>query len=431
MLFTESFITDAGKILLARAAAQAGKMVWTRAATSSLNSDSYDTQQMNALTEETFGTKTSSGVITNAFVNDGQSTAAIYCELTNEQYSGEARTFGAWAKIQGDQDDVLVVVARCGSGVTPTTVNPASAGIVKAFVDFELDISAEQAQSVQVSEGWYATQAALQDEIEAREALAARVVTTHKPEDTTTGDNQSILGEKTFVDNANFGSNISVSNDASANSFTCGLLKATKQTQNSSVKGGEIGITHNSTKATYLHMYSPDSSYASMDMVTTRDGNGIGAQIWMGGSTESETATKIELRVRKPNSVDMTGMSIEYKQYSNGYNVYFDCDVHAPKIHSVLPYPNDGSIIPSGDPIGCIILAVVSSQYQGLSGNPGEVLANNTSASGSYLWYATASGATFNTAAGSSHTLTPGKYVALMHFDNSSSDCLVLVQRIE
>ena len=135
MLFTESFITDAGKDLLARAMAMQGKVVWTRAATSSLNTDTYPTADMNALNESTFGTKTSLGIVANAVVNDSQSTVTIYSELTNEVYSGEARTYGAWAKIQGDSEDVLVIVARCGTGVTPTTVNPASDGVVKAFVD--------------------------------------------------------------------------------------------------------------------------------------------------------------------------------------------------------------------------------------------------------------------------------------------------------
>lgn len=202
MLFKDSYITDAGATLLARAIAQNGALVWTRAATSSLNSDGYTTSQMNALNDQTFGTLTSSGAVTNAIVNDEQTSASIYAEVTNEHYDGVARTFGAWAKIEGDVSDVLVVVARCGADVTPTTINPASEGVVKAFVDFTLLISAEQAQAVEASEGYYATAAALEDEQDAREALAARVVTTHSLSDATVGDNQRILGEKTFVNDS-------------------------------------------------------------------------------------------------------------------------------------------------------------------------------------------------------------------------------------
>lgn len=200
MLFTESFITDNGVTLLARAAAEEGKIIWTQAATSSLDTSDYTTAQMNALTTSSFGTKTSSGAVTNAIVNDSQDSVAIYSELTNEHYSGDAKLFGAWAKIEGDENDVLVVVARCGSGVTPTYINSASDGAVKAFVDFTLTITASQAQSIQVSESYYATAAALESEQAARQALAARTVTTHKSGDPTTGDNQTVLGAKRFAD---------------------------------------------------------------------------------------------------------------------------------------------------------------------------------------------------------------------------------------
>lgn len=201
MLFRESFITDAGSTLLARAAAGNGAIVWTRAATSNADTDSDSTADMNRMTDITKSVSdsyTSSGAVTNALVNDARTSVSIYAELTNETYSGAACTFGAWAKIQGDANDVLVIVARCG-GATPTTINPASEGVVKAFVDFTLQISAEQAQAVAVGEGYYATAAALEDEQDAREALAGRVVTTHSAGDETAGDAQTILGAKTFA----------------------------------------------------------------------------------------------------------------------------------------------------------------------------------------------------------------------------------------
>ena len=200
MLFRESFITDKGAEILARAAAGDGPIIWTRAATSNANTDSDSVAEMNALTDITktaADSYTSSGVVTNAIVNDARTSVSIYSELTNEDYDGEARTFGAWAKIEGDEGDVLTIVARCG-GATPTTINPASEGVVKAFVDFTLQISAEQAQAVAVGEGYYATAGALEDEQDAREALADRVVTTHSAGDETAGDAQTIHGEKTY-----------------------------------------------------------------------------------------------------------------------------------------------------------------------------------------------------------------------------------------
>ena len=161
---------------------------------------------MNALTDITKSAAdsyTSSGSVTNAIVNDAQTSVAIYSELTNETYSGQACTFGAWAKIQGDEEDVLVIVARCG-GATPTTINPASEGVVKAFVDFTLQISAERAQAIEATEGYYATSAALQSESAARETLANRVVTTHSAGDENAGDEQIIRGEKSFREDSYF-----------------------------------------------------------------------------------------------------------------------------------------------------------------------------------------------------------------------------------
>lgn len=160
---------------------------------------------MTDITKTSADSYTSSGVVTNAIVNDARTSVSIYSELTNEEYDGDARTFGAWAKIDGDENDVLVIVARCG-GATPTTINPAGDGVVKAFVDFTLQISAEQAQAVEASEGYYATAAALESEQDAREALAERVVTTHKNGVPDEGDDQLIRGGKAFVDGITIGS---------------------------------------------------------------------------------------------------------------------------------------------------------------------------------------------------------------------------------
>ena len=211
MIFRESFITDAGVELLARVLGTQGTLTWTRAATSSLDTSDYSAHDMNSITEESFGTKTSSGSITNAIVNDEQSSVTIFSELNNQTHSGEARTYGAWAKIEGDNEDVLVVVARCGAGVVPTYINPASDGIVKAFVDFALQISTEQAQAIEVSEtNYYASNDALEAEKHARQDLAQRVVTTHSATDTTQGDNQTILGNKTFNGKVTANGNIEV-----------------------------------------------------------------------------------------------------------------------------------------------------------------------------------------------------------------------------
>lgn len=238
MLFRESFITDKGAELLARATAQGGQIVWTTAKTSNCNTDGDSASTMNHMTDivkTEQDSYTSSGSVTNAIVlppsanDDGsQSSAAIFCELTNETYDGLARTFGAWAKIQGDQTDVLAIVARCGTGVTPTYINPVSEGLVKAFVDFTLKVSAEQAQAVQSAEGYYATATALNTEVYAREQADARMVTTHSATSTTDGDDQTILGTKTFSSGIVANGGVSATTvSASGNATVGGTLEVT------------------------------------------------------------------------------------------------------------------------------------------------------------------------------------------------------------
>ena len=199
MLFKDSFITDAGAELLARATAQEGRLVWTRAATSERNTDSLSVNEMNALDEEHFGNLSMTGAVTNVIVNDARNSVSVHCELSNEEADGTARTFGAWAKIDGDESDVLAIVARCGTGVVPVVINPIEQGVVRAFADFSLNISDKQVQAVGVIIGYYATATALQDEIAAREDLAGRVVTCHVADNETTGEAQNIYGEKTFI----------------------------------------------------------------------------------------------------------------------------------------------------------------------------------------------------------------------------------------
>jgi len=171
MVFQDAYITDAGATLLARSAAGEGAIVWGEARTSSLDTDDYTTAQMNAITTATFGTYTSDGQVANAIVNDDDGSVTLHCELSNENYSGTARTFGVWAKVEGDVDEELAIVARSGDGATPTIINPDSVCPIKLFVDFTIDISEHQASAVAVTEGYYATAAAMQAETTAREAL--------------------------------------------------------------------------------------------------------------------------------------------------------------------------------------------------------------------------------------------------------------------
>lgn len=204
MLFRDSFITINGTEILARATAQ-NKLIWTKCKTTDLNSDSMSSAEMNALTDATIGSATSTGSVTNSIVNDAGNTTTLYCELNNNEAHGYARTFAVWGKIDGDTEEVIIVVARCGSGVTPVYINDASEGSVKAFVNFSLEITAEQVSAVQVQEtDYYASNSALQSEENERIALSERVVTTHSATSTTTGEDQTIYGTKRFRNSAYF-----------------------------------------------------------------------------------------------------------------------------------------------------------------------------------------------------------------------------------
>lgn len=200
MLFRDSYVTNAGVELLARLTSQQGKLIWTRAATSS-NSDveTYTTAEMNSITDSNFGTYTSSGAVTNAIISDTKDVVTIFSELSNKEYNGEACLFGAWAKLDGDINETLIIVARCGEGVTPTVISPFSAGLEKIFVNFAIEINTTQVEAIEISEeNYYATNAALEAEQKEREKLNDRLVTTHLPTSNYEGDNQDIYGVKSF-----------------------------------------------------------------------------------------------------------------------------------------------------------------------------------------------------------------------------------------
>lgn len=190
MIFRESFLTTAGAELLARLNSSGGVLVWTRAFTWTINTNSKTDSEMKSYTESTLGSKSSSGYVTSSVVGEGGSATAVYTELDNRTYNGYAYTYGCFAKIQGDSSDVLVIIARVGTGVSPVYLNNISNGLEKAFIDFTLEVSGNQAQAISAAEGWYATAEALQ-------TLSAKVIsatTTNEglvelatPEEVTTG----------------------------------------------------------------------------------------------------------------------------------------------------------------------------------------------------------------------------------------------------
>lgn len=415
MLFTDSFITDDGVLLFARATAQS-KLLWTRAATSSKDTDSYTIAQMNALNTDSFGPFTSSGSVTNAIVNDAQSSASIYSELTNAEYSGSANLFGAWAKIEGDQDDVLVIVARCGAGVTPTVINPASDGIVKAFVDFELQISAVQAQSLEVTESnYYATSQALEDEQDARESLAQRIVTTHSAEDPTTGDDQTILGTKTFQGTVVLEGALSAKKSTSTSHFDI------RDSTTSGTKGGSIWLIED---ASYYGGFTVTrySGYTQTSLFTD-DG---GRLLLKGGSSASTKYANL--------TVDgQTGIIMSYNSTKSEYEITTTAPLvidegvsntvnFAKGLTGIAPKP---SLIQEtvGVPIGGIVAVWFPSAMLGVA-KVGESF--TASARAYYVAYNNE-----GTMQQGSEFIPAGTYVNLMERSSQSGATWGLMQRIE
>lgn len=219
MIFTESFITNNGYSLFNRAASTDKSIIWGSVYTSSLDSDGFSDEVMHAMTSANFGTYTSSGSVTSSFFDTSSNISHIYCDLNNRNYDGVARTIGIWAKIQGDSQSVLAVVARCGTGTVPTTVNPISRGLLRVQVDLSITFTDYQAQSIEVISGYYAPAQALQennnrlsqiegdvvdldDRVTVLEEDAGpdmtRFVSCHAQGSATTGDSQTIYGVKTF-----------------------------------------------------------------------------------------------------------------------------------------------------------------------------------------------------------------------------------------
>lgn len=221
MIFSESFITNDGYSLFNRAASTNKSIIWGSVYTSSLDSDGFSDEVMHAMTSANFGTYTSSGSVTSSFFDTSSNISHIYCDLNNRTYDGVARTLGIWAKIQGDSQSVLVVVARCGTGTVPTTVNPISRGLLRVQVDVSITFTDYQAQSIEVISGYYAPAQALQEnnnrlsqiegdvvDLDDRVTVLeedsgpdmTRFVSCHAQGSATTGDSQIIYGVKTFKD---------------------------------------------------------------------------------------------------------------------------------------------------------------------------------------------------------------------------------------
>lgn len=212
MNFQNAYITTAGQEFLTRAVSGT-KIHWDKCGCYTQNLNSATQEQINALTDLTGLVALGSA----SAVFDGEEGAAglarITCQVDNSQpgcTAGSAYSFGIWARLENargaiDIKPTLIAVARVGTNA-PTyfpTYTDATTRLL-GVIDLAITVQSGAASTISVTTSGFALASNLQTEIDAREALASRVVTTHSATSTTTGEDQVILGTKRFRNSAYF-----------------------------------------------------------------------------------------------------------------------------------------------------------------------------------------------------------------------------------
>lgn len=205
MNFNHIYFTNAGSELINRAIS-GNTIVWGECA---CTSDTL-TAASTAITN-----KVCSGYAVAAF-NSGEGTAELSCSMDNtaaDVAGGDAVSFGIYAKIQGDEGYILAIYATAETPMTiPDYDEDDGTTKVRVIVDLSLNINDGTVQTIEVTEpNVYALAQDLQTEINARQTadaalctktelseLESRVVTTNIQGSPTTGENQTIYGEKAF-----------------------------------------------------------------------------------------------------------------------------------------------------------------------------------------------------------------------------------------
>lgn len=310
MNFNAIYFTNAGVEIMNRAIS-GRTIVWGICACTS-----------DTLTAEstTLTNKVCSGNTVAAF-NDGQGTATLSCSMDNtaaDVTGGDAASFGIYAKIQGDADFVLAIYATAETPMTiPDYDADDSTSKVRVIVNLSLDINEGTVQTIEVTEpNVYAlaqdmqaeinarettdenlqaeisaretTDENLQTEIEAREALAERVVTTHAAGSATTGESQTIRGEKTF-------NNRIYTNGVNSNSS---ILCFSQISANYNNQAYSIGIQ-------YVGGSTSTVAAKGFSRITTKDsGQDDGTEILRIGTWKSDGTYEYYLQLVKDSNTD-------------------------------------------------------------------------------------------------------------------------------
>lgn len=191
MQFQNAIITEQG-VRIFQAALANNPVVFTKCLFS--GSATPLTASMTALPEPTWG----NGHVTNYAANDNGGDFIIYASATNATDYGYAYGYGIYGYLQneGIENETLLVVANYDGNVT--YVSEASGPYTRFHFAITIKLSmASEVISVAPHYNDLVSNAAFQ-------TLANRTVTTHTAVDPNAGDDQRILGDKTFVGQTTF-----------------------------------------------------------------------------------------------------------------------------------------------------------------------------------------------------------------------------------
>ena len=174
--FSVNVVTTAGLALIARAAA-ASQLIYTRVLS---DADAMTAAAAALATPADFSGP--EGTILAASATDVS--CRVVGRIGNQSTAAAVKTFAVCAKIDGDANDVVVAVLSDDAEIPiPDTSSP----VTGVEIGFLLNIASADTVTVQVTGAGSVTFGDI-----------ARFVSCHKAGDPTTGEDQTILGDKTF-----------------------------------------------------------------------------------------------------------------------------------------------------------------------------------------------------------------------------------------
>lgn len=190
--FAVNVVTTAGLALIARATA-ASQLIYTRVLS---DADAMTAAAAALATPADFSGP--EGTILAASATDVS--CRVVGRIGNQATAASVKTFAVCAKIDGDASDVVVAVLSDDAEIPiPDTSSP----VTGVEIGFLLNIASADTVTVQVTGAGSVTFGDI-----------ARFVSCHKAGDPTTGEAQTILGDKAFSDDVDIAGGLGVTGDA-------------------------------------------------------------------------------------------------------------------------------------------------------------------------------------------------------------------------